>query len=608
MRLNLTLSRKALILVAVPLLFELTFVAALVYLLQQAEVEREREAHARDVTNQINYSLRLLLDGGTASVIYHLSGNPQVQARYRRSLQQFPKEMRKLGLMVRDHPNELEALLKMEVLFNETLQHLQEANERLSAGDRTGSMKPWAKMHKTLNELFVVSEEMVQKQQAIQAERRQAQVETREQLKWLIIFGVFVNILIAVCLAAYFNQGTTRRFKVLMDNTMRFAAGEKLNPPLAGRDEIAHLDKVFRDMANALEAAMKKQRAVIDNAADVICSIDADGKFGAVNPAAAKVWGWSPDELLGTRLVQIVDADDAQSTAREIKSIMDEHKERFLENRIRRKDGKLVDMLWSMHWSEAERSLFCVAHDITEQKEIERLKRDFVAMVSHDLKTPLTSIQGFLNLLSVGAYNELSKPGKESLETADRSVARLIALVNDLLDLERMESGKLELHLVPATTSGLFKQGIDSVAAFAKEKNVTINLPADSEIEFVADADRLVQVIVNLLSNAVKFSPSGGTVELSAEENDTDVRITVRDEGRGVPDHMKQAIFARFKQVERTDETAGKGTGLGLAICKAIVERHGGAIGVEDNVVGSDSERAIRGSVFWFTIPKKIRA
>lgn len=601
MRLNLTLSKKALILVSVPLVFELAFVGALAYLLQQSEVERQREAHARDVTAQINTALRILLDGGTASVIGHLSGSNEARKRYRRSLGAFPVEMRRLFAMVQDNPAERQALQRMQVLFNETMFALQEAGDRLAEGDRMGSMKPWSKMQKSLNELFIVSEDIIQKQEAIQQERRLAQANTREQLKWLIIIGVIFNIVLAVCLAAYFNEGTARRFAVLIQNTLLFAAGKPLKPALTGGDEIAHLDSVFRSMAQTLETTMKKQQAIVDNAADVICSIDSDGRFSAVNPAAARVWGFQPQELLGTRLVQIVAPDDFQSTRDKINKATHDKVEISFDNQVIRKDGTAADMMWSIYWSEQEQSLFCVVHDITAQKEIDKLKRDFVAMVSHDLKTPLTSVQGFLSVLSTGTYNQLSQSGIESLNMAESSVTRLITLVNDLLDIERMESGRFELKLAPGTVSGLIEEAEKSVAHFAAEHKVEIRAGSGSDIEFVGDTDRLVQVMVNLLSNAIKFSKEDDHVSIDAVEDDNDVKIMVRDNGRGVPDSLKSSIFDRFKQVEMDDQRIKKGSGLGLAISKAIIERHGGTIGVEDN---SNNGEPAGGSVFWFTIPK----
>jgi PAS domain S-box-containing protein len=602
MRLKLTLSRKAIILVSVPLVIELALVVFLLALLQQAETERESEAHSRDISNEINGAMRLLINAGTNTVIYHISGSRDSLTSYKDSVHEFPRVVERLSRMVKGHQKEEDDLLRMVSLYNRANQNLVEGAKRLEAGDRIGSMKPYAQLNRSMKELYVIADKIQARQTVIQEEGKIAQAATRNQIKWLIVAGALLNVLAAVGLVIYFNRGTAHRFDILLDNTMRLASGEPLNAPLSGGDEIARLDRVFRKMANALAAATQKERAVLQNAADVICSIDADGKFAAINPAVFKVLGFAPEELIGARLVQHVHPDDVEKTLEALKKNIAEKGELALENRMVRKDGTIVDMLWSLHWTEAEKSTICVLHDITYRKELERLKRDFVAMVSHDLRTPLTSIAGFLSLLRSGKYNELSKPGMESLKSADASVGRLMSMVNDLLDIERVESGRLDLNLGPLTVEGLMESVFGMLEPIAREKNIELSALPNQELEFVGDADRLNQVLVNLVANAIKFSEPDSKIVVAASETSDHVRVEVRDAGRGVPDHLKQTVFERFKQVDAGDAAKRRGTGLGLAISKAIIERHGGAIGVEDN--RSENPDAKKGSVFWFTLPK----
>lgn len=597
MRLNLTLSRKAIILVSVPLVIELALVCFLMALLQQAELERENEAHSREISNEINAAMRHLINAGTNTVIYHVSGSRDSLAQYRDSVREFPKVIERLSRMVKGRQEEEDNLLRMVSLYNRANRNLVEGHRRLEAGDRIGSMKPYANLNKSMAELYLIADKIQSRQSEIQEKQKAAQATTREQIKWLVVAGALLNVLAAVGLVLYFNRGTAHRFNILLDNTIRLASGEPLNEPLDGGDEIARLDRVFRKMANSLAAASQKERAVLQNAADIICSIDEDGKFAAINPAVTKALGFAPEEMIGARLVQFIHPDDVDKTLDSLKKSIQQKGELALENRMLRKDGAAVDMLWSLHWTEAEKSTICVLHDITYRKELERLKRDFVAMVSHDLRTPLTSISGFLSLLRSGKYNELSPVGLESLRSADASVGRLMNMVNDLLDIERVESGHLDLHLGPLTFEGLVDSVFAMLEPLANDLKIELVAVGNRELEFVADADRLNQVLVNLVSNAIKFSEPNSKIVVAAIEQSAFVRIEVKDEGRGVPDHLKQAVFDRFKQVDAADAARRKGTGLGLAISKAIVERHGGSIGVEDNI-------GKIGSVFWFTLPK----
>jgi PAS domain S-box-containing protein len=381
-----------------------------------------------------------------------------------------------------------------------------------------------------------------------------------------------------------------------MDNTNRLAAGKELTPSIGGTDEIGRLDSTFRQMAALLEEANRKQRAAFENAVDVICSIDKDGRFASVNPASMNVWGLSPDDLQGTRISQMIFKDDVADTLEKIKQIITDKSSGSFENRVIKNDKTLVDMNWTAQWSGEEKTLYCVAHDITERKQIDRLKADFVAMVSHDLRTPLNSVQGFLENLGAEAYGNLSEDGYDSLEITEASVKRLIALINDLLDLEKMESGMLELRVAKTDLKTVLSSSIGSVISFAKQADVQVKIDGDAHVMLEADSDRLVQVVVNLLSNAIKFSPRGSTVSIDVTKLPDSLRVNVRDRGRGVPEKMRESIFERFKQVELNDERKKGGSGLGLAICKAIIERHGGKIGVEP---GADDV----GSVFWFTLP-----
>lgn len=237
----------------------------------------------------------------------------------------------------------------------------------------------------------------------------------------------------------------------------------------------------------------------------------------------------------------------------------------------------------------------CVVHDITERKQIDQMKRDFVAMVSHDLRTPLTSIQMVHSLLAAGAYGDLNDDGKESVQGAQDSCDRLITLVNDLLDLERMESGRMDLSLDSIPLSDIIKPSINMVANAIKQKKIELILDSSIDPVVRADKERMIQVLINLIANAVKFSPENSTLQITSDSDDKFAIVRVKDEGRGVPESMRSSIFERFKQVKKSDSKERKGSGLGLAISKAIVELHGGQIGVEP-VEG-------KGSTFFFSLP-----
>ena len=234
-----------------------------------------------------------------------------------------------------------------------------------------------------------------------------------------------------------------------------------------------------------------------------------------------------------------------------------------------------------------------VFHQMADKlNEVAQLKKDFAAMISHDLRTPLSSLQNLLALLSRKAYGELNETGMQRVSTAEKDITRLINLINELLDLEKMEAGKLQLQVAPTDLDELIVRSIGAVDGVAARRNVHVKY-SDTPAVVSAEADRVVQVLVNLLSNAIKYSPENGVVKVKVEEGGGFAKVTISDRGQGIPPDAQQAIFERFKQAKADD--AKKGTGLGLPIAKAFIEAHGGQIGVT-SMLGE-------GSTFWLTLP-----
>lgn len=221
----------------------------------------------------------------------------------------------------------------------------------------------------------------------------------------------------------------------------------------------------------------------------------------------------------------------------------------------------------------------------------EQRKMEFVTMISHDLRTPLTAIQGTLELCAKGAYGTLSERGRMRLEDAEKDSDRLISLINDLLDIERLEAGKMELVREDVELDPLIERAINCVSVLAEAKSVSIKAtPASFMVH--ADSGRVAQILINLIGNAIKFSPDNSTVSIEQVGTAGSVEVRIRDEGPGIEPKFRDKIFDRFQQVDSDDHPGG--SGLGLAICKAIVEAHGGEIGV-------DSEPG-KGSTFWFRL------
>jgi PAS domain S-box-containing protein len=261
------------------------------------------------------------------------------------------------------------------------------------------------------------------------------------------------------------------------------------------------------------------------------------------------------------------------------------------EARIRLKDGSYRWFLGTGQavWDDNGKPVRLIGTilDIEERKRAETTKSEFVSTVSHELRTPLTSIMGVLGLVRSGRYGELSEKASQLLDIAQSSGDRLARLINDLLDIEKLESGNVELSRWRQPASPLIEQAVREFCADPKRASITVSFDDASDMaEINADSDRFIQVLTNLLSNAAKFSPAGGEIEVRASVEGDQIRVTVADDGPGIPDDHFARIFDRFTQVDASDTRAKGGTGLGLAISKAIVLAHGGTIGVSNRPEG----------------------
>jgi PAS domain S-box-containing protein len=233
--------------------------------------------------------------------------------------------------------------------------------------------------------------------------------------------------------------------------------------------------------------------------------------------------------------------------------------------------------------------------DITERKEMERLKNEFIATVSHELRTPLTSVVGALGLLKREAAGKLPASAAMFLGMAQQNSERLAALINDILDIEKIESGSIRLHLASVAVAPLLERAVSLNAPYAAQFDVRFELQPLPDVAVSGDADRLLQVMTNLLSNAAKFSPAGSAVAVSCAVRDRVVRIAVTDQGPGVPKEFRSRIFQKFAQADGGDTRQKGGTGLGLSICKAIIDRLGGTIGY--------ASAPGQGATFYFDLP-----
>ncbi|MDX2098432.1 MAG: ATP-binding protein [Leptolyngbyaceae cyanobacterium bins.59] len=395
----------------------------------------------------------------------------------------------------------------------------------------------------------------------------------------------------------------------------------------------------------ALERLMRQNELILNSAGEGICGLDLQGRITFMNPAASRMLGYEIGELLYQTLHTVVQHHKLDGTPYSIEEspIHKSLREGMVQHRsdevFWRRDGSSfpveyvstpirervseapritqtnspkgdIQIAEELHAEDEIVGTVIVFQDITERRSIERMKDEFISVVSHELRTPLTSIRGALGLIATGKLGELSDRGQNLLDIAVTNADRLVRLVNDILDLERIESGRITMEKRLHDAADLIQQTRALMQTLADKAGVDL-IVTPLSVPLWVDGDRIIQALTNLLSNAIKFSKSGDTIWLTAQLLSSDspvlnpsspispppqqLLLSVRDQGRGIPADKIEIIFGRFQQVDASDSREKGGTGLGLAICRSIVQQHDGRLWVESTLG--------EGSTFYFTLP-----
>lgn len=586
------------IIVFVPLLVQIVCIASLYSLQSELERELEREHRSRLITETAGKTARdvyLGLDSIRKKGYFNVA---QATRTLNAVFKTVDQNMATLKELTRDNPEEAAIVASITAELKRVTDPIFASKKMVHEGNVDEAVETFRGAVETGKSISIKAStellSLVDREKMISDNSPLILKTVREQQQAALVTAFVLNIVLAAVFAMIFNRNIASRISIVSDNILRLATGRKLHEQLGGNDEVSAMDRAFRDMANALSEAREQEQAMVSNAREVICSLTSDLKFLSVNPAIELLLGFTSDELIGARFISILNSQSIDASLEYFNAMQKGGAAKDLENEVVAKNGSVRDFVWSVQWSDARQTYFCVAHDVTETKNLEKMKQAFVAMVSHDLRSPLCSIQAYTELLEKGVYGEITAPGMESLKNVNGSITRLIDLVSDLIDIERLESGNLQLNLAKASVQQMFALATQSVSALASSNEIVFE-SEDNGLTVKADESRMIQVLVNLLSNAIKFSPKNGVVKLVATQTDDAVTLSVSDSGRGIPEDQLSAIFERFKQVQASDSANRKGSGLGLSICKAIVEQHGGTIGVES--------QSGKGSRFWIKLP-----
>jgi two-component system sensor histidine kinase/response regulator len=433
-------------------------------------------------------------------------------------------------------------------------------------------------------------------------------------------FGVeFGAALFAVTSAAYFatlvwigaaTLGKSEREEARARESLRRAHVDLAGRVIERTAELAAANTGLQMQMVKLASAEEANQQIMDHSLDVICTIDAEGRFLQVSRACKALWGRLPEELAGMRFLDIVHPDDLEKTVAAAASIMGGAPENDFENRYLRPDGSEVPIVWTAQWSAEQQIMFCVARDMTPRKQAEaellrakeaaeaanRAKSEFLANMSHEIRTPMNGIIGMTELV---LDSDLDREQRDFLDMAKSSALSLLGLINDILDFSKIEAGKLDLEAIGFGLRECVGAMLKPLGMRADQKGIelTADIPADVPDHVIGDPMRLRQILINLTDNAIKFTKSGDVMLRIAVESKTDeahcLHFSIADTGIGIPAAKQALIFEAFAQADGSTTRTYGGTGLGLAIASQLVRQMSGRIWVE-SIAGE-------GTTFHFT-------
>lgn len=596
------------------LIFEGLFIGVNFYLLDQAESESKKQEINKDIQNKASHLLLQMYAAGdkVGKYAFHkddVSG-PRFLKGYITARDEVRETMDWLKTNVKIHqPQEYALLEKIDgnvtigLKIVESMRVAADTESRIDAVKF--GMQQRVTMQPCIEELVHDQMEFMNQQKEMEMNAPQIQAAKLQQQSWLLLGGAVVDNLIILLLLA-FSKGITKRLQIVSENSERLKDGERLHEPLTGRDEIDILDNSFHVMAASLrgeEALLRSSEnsvlSLISQMPAGLLIIDGNGRIQFANPKFADSLGFDQDELAGVSVNKLFSA----------RSKIDGELFTWLKEKS---DGNVVELFAQrkregtvpVEFSIADvsyggnRHYLAMALDVSERHEMEKLRQAFVAMVSHELRTPLSSVSMFLELLEMGVFGSSNDKISSDLKFASRQTEEVIMLINDLLDLEKLEANKLELVKSACEVEDLIDKAVEAMANTIEAADIDLHFEG-AEQHVVVDPERITQALIKMLSSVIRLTPQGDTLTINvinSDANATEIRLNVST--LRIPDDQVDTIFERFQQISLPTLRDGTGLGLGLALSRAIVLQHGGSVGLTSN----DSV----GTIFWISIPNSI--
>ena len=703
---GLSLKQQCYLLAGLPLLLEFACVVALLLVQHKAQEELEKTSHSRQIVQSI-YNVNNMYQGMKLSklnapnfVVAHPNSFFEAVPEYKYVVSTIPSELKRLLKLVAYDAEASESIQRLIARYEAMLPSLK--RWPLLLGLQTSDPDLLSKAQPTLVpvtgenrtefiqtelNMLALEHDVIEslasiKEKAIPGIKKHQRGKTHsdQQMENIIYLMMLGNILLALALAAYFYRNTIARLNTLIENSNRLRFGESLVQGKEDSDELGILDKSFHLMARTLRETARKNSAMIRNSMDVLMSLDETGRCIDVSPSAGKMFERHPNTLIGDPIASILLKKDAERFPAELTLAKTRSAHTFematssLSTKLRsdatliNNDGiqpvdgvevpveaieeKKIDLMWTVRWSEDSKQYFCVAHDISNRKKIELIRQEIVQMVSHDLRSPLTNLLNHQETLEETTLPKLNVEGQKYFEKSNRDIDKMLGLINDLLDFEKVKAGMMELQIKSVTVDELIEEALADIFKFEQRERIIIGEEEEEEevkeevklqdhklekeshkselheselhetelqeTSLNIDNDLIARVLTNLLLNALSRSPANSEVKLFVSRSSAgNIKFSIEDVGGQISNIEKEKIeyiFNRASATKLPQETEETGTdgrtteqipsgelepwtdgnSFRFSLCKALVESHAGTIGLRNTD---------RGAIFWFELP-----
>jgi signal transduction histidine kinase len=585
--------------------------AGLLSLEQAAQQAEKAERRSKEILVRITEFQKSNYDMVQSTVLFTSFAREQYRQTALAKQVELAWRLKTLEAALKEQPEQADNMKKLSQATNEYMTRFRQILIMLGEGNTRYAAVLARDLRDCIlvdrNNIAQINEKIIRLEQERLSNSPDSSIRLRDDQRRLIFVGIALNFLAGLIASFFFFKDIASRIAKIYADTRSYAAQKPMQPVLEGNDEISQLDRSLHEMANQLTSSQERETAMLANAGDVIFTLTSGLTMSAAGGASQLLWGSSPQDLLGTRFIALIDSQD-ETRVRDLLHDLEPDQRTSFFAVLNVRDHSRVEFQINASRSRDGQSIYCVARDVSEARRIERAKQEFVNMLSHDLRTPLMSQLTFLELLSTGNYGELSEKGAKRASSVANNLKVCAGLVDDFLDIEQMETGKFELRKESCEVTKLIVSALDLVADLAQARGIEIvveNIPA---ISVMADERRVVQVIQNFVSNAIKYGAKNESLiqiesRLVHDPKNPQIEIAVMDNGPGLPLELKDRLFDRYASHTQLSSPSSRASlinsnGLGLAICKEIIQAHGGTLGGENRSEG--------GCKFWFRLPLEV--